>query len=1448
MTIIKELTPIEVQEMNLNNIIAQRNAIVEDKAIKAPTKAKMMRDLAAENDIDLTNANPRSYIEIDEVIGKFIELKTYFVEFTKGRNERLAVIKAEAAANANNNKAFKNQKAKNEYLAKIGAINTRIVAARKNFEALARTFSETEEYFIISVGDGKSTVPMMSRRSRETLQGHIETAKINRIAIMTRQEKGSHTVHHYAIVLNDSVALNENLENRVREGIYLYDSIGNKVYAEKGIDSAFLLDLSAAANSTDDAREAAAEILEKGLIVGEYKGRLLILEADLSEELDEFDALMARGRNQQKKYRNLNNFNVKNCKYEKFPASLVQNPDGNLKEGFVFVGGKKGFAIFSASAGRKKLPTCYGIRTREDIEEIRDMMRKSTLGASDAAEGRIMTIKDAIDEINREGQHNTNMNKLEDVVKGYVVLLEKNDDIDGSTIFREGAIRTAKRIKDSSGAFVQFRPYSVKAGGIVLDDDAVDYKLSQYTIAHLKPQDFTNPAFKKAWNKTLNKSLRSSIEEVRAMWEKLTGIKGINAIQVGETPDIVGDFNAYKNTFDPTMEDSCLNVLNVNRLDNEMRTRMSSQLMPSILHAMRSMTKEQRAIADKIVKGIINETIKEACEMKNAGKSNDFTGEDYFDISFLGEALMKLNKSKWDCFDNMVRLAVTQVHNRVANIINKGAFKTPGSFVFVTADMAAQLIKGKTYLNCHLDQDYIEIYCTDAQAYFEIKNMLDENGYLKDEKFARAIGIKYPSTGVRELLKIRLVTLQELCNRVETDQTIDDKAKKLIIRAYKKLQRGIAMIPSGKGDLEAIAEIAAGMDLDGDEMDIKFSTPNGLDLPAIVWNSEFKMRAVKIVAPKNNCNDMVEWGVSSYIEGMAKQVSFGNKEVGIVTVAFSNLLPSMYMNWTDEVATYVTEMLKHVFGLGTKGQGKYVRQIAIEGERYITKDTLLKDLPEAIANAAATEENIKAIVDELDVLGRYGQELTIDAQKKFYIVDLGWIDRMSRFNLISRRADFRFELTDYGTRFVDNALVSYGKNGIEFTGDSKLIVIEHPMNPEIKYYNLVDDFAEYKTYAANVAMAEFAKLDEVFTNAIRFRNALVGSMVKAAKEKYLPELQQIFFEQRFSYLYGAVIAANAAYRAKREELSKQYLESDFARSLFKNQRDRIFRDIKAYVNTEYTDLVDYIDNEMRVIINEAMDVSGFTKHQVLTAMMAVLISRNIAMQKFISDNTVDEKRDQQAAIDKAYSMVWSCFGKFLKPEMFQYMANLSETYMFEKKVDDSDSIFWEEGETLILDGIADGGAEVNLLDGTYNVELREDGYYVTRPIEEFVKVPEVRDDIAVFNSYVCNQAKLDLVNTVVAGDIIEVVRANNTSSGAKLRVNGKFLAISKEDGHSDAVKFSEEHWISPEVADMMFDRLVGRKWTVTSVFAEDLAAKRIALKKADANANFIFTLKEVEEA
>ena len=1265
---------------------------------------------------------------------------------------------------------------------------------------------------------------------------------------MSRQDKGSHTVHHYAVVLNDSVALNENLESRVREGIYLYDSVCHKVYAEKGIDSAFLLDLSAAANSTDDARNAAAEILEKGLIVGEYKGRLLILEADLSDELDEFDALMARGRKQEKKYRNLNNFNVKNCKYEKFSASVVQSSDGSLKEGFFFIGGKKGFAIFSASAGRKKLPTCYGIRTREDIAEIREMMHKSTLGASDTAEGRIMTIKDAIDEINREGQHNTNMNKLESVVNGYVILLEKDDNIDGSLLISEKAIRRATSVKDSAGSFIQCRPWSVKAGGQVRKAKFIAYKLGQYAVAHLKPEDFADKAFRTAFDKTLNKSLRPSIDEIRTMWEELTGIKGVNAIQIGETADIVGDLNAYKNTFDPAMKDTCLNVLNVNRLDNEMRTRMSSQLIPSVLHAMRSMPKEQRAIADKIIKGIIDATIKEACDMKNAGKNNDFAGEDYFDISFLGEALMKLNKSKWDYFDNMVRLAVTQVHNRVSNIINKGSFKTPGSFVFVTADPAAELLKGKTYLHCCLDQGYIEIYCTDAQAYFEIKDVLGENGYLKDEKFARAIGIKYPSTGVRELLKIRLITLQELCERVEADQTIDAEAKKLIIESYKETQRGIAMIPSGEGDLEAIAEIAAGMDLDGDEMDIKFSTESGYDLPAIIWNSQFKMRAVKIVAPKNNCTDMIKWGVSSYVEGMAKQIGFGNKEVGIVTVAFSNLLPSMYMNWSKEVATYVTEMLKHVFGLGSKGQGKYIRQIAVEGDRYITKATLLKDLPEAIAYAAANEENIKAIVDELDVLGRYGQELTIDAQKKFYVVDLNWTDKMNRFNLVSRRADFSFELTDFGTRFVDNALVFGAKNRIMFANDSKLIVIEHPMNPEIKFYNLVDEFAEYKVYAANVAMAEFAKLDQVFVNAINYRNGLVNSMVKAAREKYLPELQQIFFEQRFTYLYGAVIAANAAYRAKREELSKQYLESDFAMSLFKNQRDRIFRDIKSYVNAEYTELVDYVDNEMRVIINEAMDVCGFTKHQVLTAMMAVLVSRNIAMQKYISNNAADEKRDQQAAIDKAYSMVWSCFGKFLKPEMFQYMANLSETYMFEKKVDGIDSIFWEEGETLILDGIADGGAEVNLLDGTYNVELREDGYYVTRPIEEFVKVPEVRDDIAVFNSYVCNQQKLDLVNTITAGDVIEVVRANSTSSGAKLRVNGKFLAISKEDGHSDAIKFSEEHWISPEAADMMFDRLVGRKWAVTSVFAEDLAAKRSALKKADVNANFILTLKEVEEA
>ena len=121
-------------------------------------------------------------------------------------------------------------------------------------------------------------------------------------------------------------------------------------------------------------------------------------------------------------------------------------------------------------------------------------------------------------------------------------------------------------------------------------------------------------------------------------------------------------------------------------------------------------------------------------------------------------------------------------------------------------------------------------------------------------------------------------------------------------------------------------------------------------------------------------------------------------------------------------------------------------------------------------------DNIYAMLDDLDKLGRFCQELTIDAQKKFYNVFCDWMDKLNDYGLFV--LDFGIELQtvkakdeEHNTEFIVNVelveSLGYTQKGDYIYTTGK--VVEVPKQYSIKYV-LADAFTRYRVYAINVAM------------------------------------------------------------------------------------------------------------------------------------------------------------------------------------------------------------------------------------------------------------------------------------------------------------------------------------------------------------------------------------------
>lgn len=1095
----------------------------------------------------------------------------------------------------------------------------------------------------------------------------------------------------------------------LREGVVFQNLVKRQIVAKRGLVDYCTVDVGLLAESRSDMhRKMAADIVcateffvgnakkdEIAKVVINVEGTYYVV----SEGFD--DAMM----------------------YPRIKKGELFDNQHNLRGGWTRFKGNK---IFSASQGRKNSLSFFG-----DDKKFDAVLDEATYGESTKSyDGEFATAKQIADKTTRIGSKSTRMGAMDTPVYNYLIAIEKDDSCDGAGlcsahliaehVSKELNVTHDEKLEESCmGYILQQRPATIKGASMVVEEQfmqevAKDHKIYTVNLSNMTAEEeaMLDALLDKRFSKKFSKCKKTMLNGYTAVGIVSSCLRGW---------DIYGDTNFFKDSWDYARL-SGINVLNVAHFDgNYMSANTSGQMIKLFMRAVADCP-AIKAEADRVMKHIIDSNIKENASLNAVPQSFDGTG--MLDLSYDAGVYMLLNPATYAKNPSIVLSMVKQKSNAFNNMFNRDRFQIPGHSGMISAGVD-HWIKKNSVLKVKKDgdgRDVIEVFDPVANRYY------DDNG-IQDRV---SIAVKYPCMGTREFVIVEYITEEEYISRV-MDMDISAKKKSLIIRAVRRFKEGGVMIPS---DLRAVAWFAAGSDEDGDKFTFLFISIDGMDIPTIILKSGLKPRAVVIGTPNNETTQKERMTKEVFGSYAAWRILGGNKSVGVVTNSFKVLTEGLSQDLSNpDVLKFYSDLL-FILGDRKKGNGEYKsvvnRYVEANGvEVCETADTAMEDFLNAIRGVKLDEKNVRAILEDLDVLARHCQELTIDAQKKFYNVFCAWMDKMKNYSLVSLKCgidiDVKYNAKNdkFEAKFLDtkgyilnddSTVISKGDNVISITNDFGIT----------KYF-LTDMFAEYRVYAANAAMAAMSGLVDILNQSYYdYRDSKAERDMIASRVSYKINREAIAIMERqlIRYIWTADKMFAAETVAMNEALQDQ------AYFMPKNTKEKAKREIRQSINAKYAELLGYINNELR---------AWYTEYGI-SAIDAVTY--------------VDSHFQNSTSV------------KVLKEERFALMAKSADNANFEKKLSkyvgeclvnaDGDAIVdqvtvWN-GNLMIFPYYG-AEPETDIMDGKYSVEVRNDGVYLTRPYTDFVEIPEVDDTVRTLNQFVTSHDEADrLDRKLVVGE------------------------------------------------------------------------------------------------
>lgn len=1072
--------------------------------------------------------------------------------------------------------------------------------------------------------------------------------------------------------------------------------------------------------------------------------------------------------------------------------------DEKVVEGAPKFFGDLGLGAFSAGQGRNYNIMAFRANGAEDAQRFVNALDEATLGeySLNVETLKKVTSTERADINTRMGSKLTGLglNKAMGCgLKTYVILLNKNDNTDGRFAFSARAIAQAivdkknvlsdeafdELVEKLTGYVIQARPYTVKGAGLSCSQDKIDLDLRDKKVYVLDVDDPKNEQKLDQLNAVLSKPRRS---RAKIDLKAVPGFEGYDAVKVchgdvNAPVDFYADLNAFKDQFDLRRVDG-VNVVAVPRVKKDFIVTTSAQFLKVALMGVKKsgLSKALKAVMEKV----IERTLGEVFDIKASKKS---FGAEMLDCSYLSGLIKDLNPSieALQFFPNVLRDIMEDMARSAENIINLDKYNVDGTIAMMTSDPTIEAF-GKGVLK--VTKEYIEVF-DPAFLRYAAMNGIDVKNY-------RGVAIKHPSMGTREILFVVFITEEEMCDRIaalgkKIGRSDDVEICQDTIRSFKE---GGVIIPE---DLPSVAQIAAGSDLDGDEIIIHYPTKDNANFTALLWaakkSGKFSWVAVDIVPDDKGSKKRVMVDGKIFISQMHKNLLSENASVGAITNAHDTLNQFLLAEGKDIEFTAKT-IYSRVFGMGKEAasaDAAYVSPLKRTVNEYgieviHTSKEVVTDVLTAMRKAAPTKENILAAAEDWDVIGRHQQELTIDAQKKDYEVhDTEYIqelsDAVSTLRLKNRitfvmgvrdeedmekpatiETDLKSgKASNSGYLIDDNGVVTASSYHIKREDKDALLVMK-------------DSFADFRVLAATKAVKKLNELKDEYRDFVELNDEGKKCLqwYNASYDRFAKNKDGLL--DRVIDLRNMMYASGNIYRDLKRQAEGRESDSKFNYNFTREDKEKIAKEGRKFVYDEMNAIYAAISNEARKI------VADFKGEASVMRIMAFL-SRGKAFKD-------------------------SAVGKLFKEEFAQMICRKSETSEVHYELYGMGSLVASEatGKIIVKNGEAwtqDGlfVDDVDLVDGEYHVETpSDDKVELVRPLCELISIPEADDSKLVVLAD--DEAKVNIGDTVTfktdrginpkAKATVEIVV--NEKTVGKIKLSQKNDLCNRLDGTTAVVK------------------------------------------------------------
>lgn len=332
-------------------------------------------------------------------------------------------------------------------------------------------------------------------------------------------------------------------------------------------------------------------------------------------------------------------------------------------------------------------------------------------------------------------------------------------------------------------------------------------------------------------------------------------------------------------------------------------------------------------------------------------------------------------------------------------------------------------------VNARISADYAAIFKLEVLAFDEIVVSNRIYKKFKESGATRAIGIKYPSMGIRELHNAKVVSVKEIVCRIKALDTTD-AIKAALIDKYSNLNDGVAVISAH----EEVKNMLAGLDFDFDMICFFFDKRinailDGMTTEIVRINQEDSKEVIKEAVKEVTDNVKALGGIFDNIKVLASsnvkkveedktiygaadiyeikdaaKFEYSYKTACIPFIKYAtvakgtNIGAITFKNDSGIFAMFTVDVMKAMMHrkFGVEGKGKYVGLVGekvnvtddLVAMRYTVSDAAIARCTEEMKQAAWTEANLRKIFEDLNRIYRYYQELAIDAAKTFLIPNL----------------------------------------------------------------------------------------------------------------------------------------------------------------------------------------------------------------------------------------------------------------------------------------------------------------------------------------------------------------------------------------------------------------------------------------------------------------------------